>query len=623
MGPFGEKKGFDSQLRLVVVFSFLFLGLLWIHATNLEADKRRAIAEAAKARLALAAQSLVLEIHATRPALDDPFVLYTLAERHGLSRMVLIDDGRVIGDSSGKVKREDPASAVDLPQELLRTVGPEQAFYYGPVPGPARRPSMMYVFRPGEDREDDGRILALEAPLQAATDEGAAEASGPLLKVFGFTGVMVFVYFLLRSLIVDRGKAGAEGEPTGMVIDSFHDLIGRLKAKEQELEALRKRAEDRAEAIESYNEDVLRSVSSGVITFDLKREVTTFNNAAERILGIPVKQAVGSSCEAVFGPDNRISALLESSLENQAEMSRQEFELRRRDGASIWVGVSTSILRDRQDRPRGATVVFTDLTEIKRLQEQVELRRRLTVLGEMSAGIAHEFRNYMGTVMGFAKLLSRKMDREDPRQEMAAAIIRELDAMDRLIKDLLGFGRQEEVTLKPTELEPLIRRLVLQTLAQVGAEPRPNVALHFETGLTKAALDEVLFPQAFSNLVQNAVEAMRGGGELTVRASVRERADAVPAGRQAAHEKEIEISVSDTGAGIARDNLERIFLPFFTTKEKGTGLGLALAHKIILSHGGRIAVESREGSGTTFHVFLPAVVPDAETAAVPFGSRRK
>jgi two-component system sensor histidine kinase AtoS len=180
---------------------------------------------------------------------------------------------------------------------------------------------------------------------------------------------------------------------------------------------------------------------------------------------------------------------------------------------------------------------------------------------------------------------------------MVEAILSELNAMDRLIDDLLSYSRPTELNLFPLELEPLIRRVALQVLNQ-ASEPKPKLMISVASDLPQVKMDEIQTRQALTNLIQNAVEAMPNGGEVRVTAGVRLAA-------QNSTIREIEISISDTGTGIPKDRMDRIFLPFFTTKEKGTGLGLAIVHKIVLSHNGRIEVDSQAELGTTFRLYFP------------------
>jgi PAS domain S-box-containing protein len=425
-----------------------------------------------------------------------------------------------------------------------------------------------------------------------------------LMKVLGGLLLLLPVYGAVSRILQTRqgrplpGSAGAPGtmeRDRTVVIEAFHDVVQRLRENEQELQRLRSEAEARAQKIESYNENILRSVASGVITFNQDAVVTTFNEAAARILRMESDKVIGRTCAEVFGSTSKVAVLLDRSHRFGIAITREQFELEQPQGRRIWVGVSTSLLKDRGDRLIGTTFVFTDLTEVKALQAQVELRERMTVLGEMSAGIAHEFRNFMGTILGAAKLIARQAPPDACMQENVDTILHVISDMNHLITQFLNFSKTMELNLKPVELEPWLKRVVDQVLGQTS-EGLPEVRIAASPHLPPVPMDEVLMRQALGNLVQNAVESMPKGGSLLVNAEL------LPfVGRK----REVELQVADTGHGIPSDRLEKIFLPFYTTKPKGTGLGLALVHKIILLHNGRIQVESREGVGTTFRVRLP------------------
>ena len=412
-----------------------------------------------------------------------------------------------------------------------------------------------------------------------------------LLKVLGGLFVLLLLYAAF-SRVTRRGQP----TETGVVIDAFHDVVRRLREKEQELERLRSAAEERAQEVESYNENILRSVSSGVITFNRDGVVTTFNDAAASILRLRREDVIGKTCTEVFGAQSVVARLLTRALAHGDVITREEFELEVPHGGKIWVGVSTSLLKDHAGGLIGTTFVCTDLTEIKALQERVEMRERMMVLGEMSAGIAHEFRNLMGTILGAGKLIARQLPGGSPIHESVRTITHVISDMDHLVTQLLNFARKTEPDLNPVELEPWLKRAVEQVVEQAPA-PHLRVDVRCVPALPVIRMDEILMRQALSNLVQNAIEAMPAGGDLTVSAAVR-----ALQGRR----REVDVTIADTGVGIPKDRLAKIFLPFFTMKAKGTGLGLALVHKIVLLHNGRIEVESREGTGTTFHVFLPA-----------------
>jgi PAS domain S-box-containing protein len=335
----------------------------------------------------------------------------------------------------------------------------------------------------------------------------------------------------------------------------------------------------------------LRSIASGVITCDPAGRITTFNAAAERILGYAAGRVVGRPCDEVFGGDCPIPTMVRKSLEALTPISRREWQLLRSDNDRVCVGLSSALLRDRNDQLIGAALVFTDLTEIKRLEERVAAERRLAVLGEMSAAIAHEFRNYMGTILGWAKLLGKQVDGASQARPMVEAIERELGMMQRLIDDLLSFGRRMEPQTEPVDLRALVAEGV--NIPSDRGDVRLEVAWAPDA-VTMAQWDPTLMRQVLKNLVQNAVDAMPDGGLLrTSIAPARDVPDAV------------ELVVADSGNGIPVEHVDRIFEPFFTLKSRGHGLGLALVRKIVTAHGGQISVASVEGQGTTFTLTMP------------------
>jgi signal transduction histidine kinase len=254
----------------------------------------------------------------------------------------------------------------------------------------------------------------------------------------------------------------------------------------------------------------------------------------------------------------------------------------------VWLGFNTAVLADRQQGESiGVILSFSDLTEVKRLQEEVELKERLTALGEMSAGIAHELRNPMAVILGYLNLLSKKID--PANQNIIRDITSEVNGMNRIIGDLLTFARPASLNRVTVNVKELIEGCLSNVLQTKAADAKITTVSRLDD--VEFLIDEGLMRQAFNNLLQNALEAMPDGGTMTVEAH---------GGRN------LSVIVTDTGTGVTPDTIKKIFLPFFTTKDKGVGLGLALVHKIVLSHGGRIEVESAPGKGTTFTVVIPA-----------------
>lgn len=419
-----------------------------------------------------------------------------------------------------------------------------------------------------------------------------------VLVVLGVIGLAALV--IRRWDRQPQEPADPSGERAGFVMQTFQEVLRQLKEKEAELEHLRARAVARAEAVESYHENILRGIASGVVTCDPAGRITTFNAAAERILGHAAASVVGRPGQEVFGAENPIAIMLQQSLDTRAAISRQEWQFQR-GHERVWVGLSSALLRDRADQLIGAAVVFTDLTEIKRLEERIESERRMAVMGEMSAAIAHEFRNSMGTIQGWAKLLGNQVGEDQRVRPMVEAITSELVVMERLIEDLLAFGRRLEPQLQPVAFKALVDESL--AVPQTRRDVRLNV--RWDEGVPETVVwDPTLMRQVLKNLVQNAVEAMPDGGAIDVAvSSARDREDSV------------DLVISDTGTGIPPEHVDRIFEPFFTLKARGHGLGLALVRKIVTAHGGQIAVLRTGATGTAFRVTVPVRINRHSNAA--------
>src|SRR4030042_6219361 len=390
--------------------------------------------------------------------------------------------------------------------------------------------------------------------------------------------IILVLFFLIRTFIRFYAKKKnlekKDVSKVGFVVDTFHELVSKLKDKERELEVLRQEAENRAAAIEGYNENILQSVPSGVMSFDEEMRITKLNLAAEKILEVDAEKIIGKHHSYIL--NKQISDL----LNDRKFIERAEVSYLTPSGKKIWLGLTSSPLKNMEGRKIGQLLIFTDLTHLKAFESQMELRARLSSLGELSGGIAHELRNPMGVIAGYTKLLSKKAD--DSSKPIVDAISKEIVVMDRIISDFLSFAKPAELNISDIDLKTIIKNCI-DTLVNEKNAIKLNLDIN---RLPVIKGDEILLRQAFTNLIQNAVEAMPQGGELSIRASTKD----LP-----------EISISDTGHGISENILDKIFLPFFTTKDRGTGLGLAIVHKIVVSHGGSISVESHDKT-TTFKI---------------------
>jgi len=391
---------------------------------------------------------------------------------------------------------------------------------------------------------------------------------------------LTFPYFLRRVTKFYSEKKRLEQEDVskvGFVVNTFHELISKLKDKERELEVLRQDAENRALAIEGYNENILQSVPTGVMSFNEEMRIMKINLAAEKILEVKEDMIVGKyHIDALNKP-------ITDLINDRKVVERGELSYITPSGKKIWLGLTLSPLKDEEGRIIGQILIFTDITRLKAFESQTELRARLSSLGEISAGIAHELRNPMGVIAGYTKLLLKKAD--DSLKPTVAAISKEIAVMDRIISDFLSFAKPAELNISDVDIKTIIKNC-----AAAITNERGNINLSLDIdGLPVIKGDEVFLRQAFTNLIQNAAEAMPQGGELAIKASIKDF---------------LEISISDTGHGISENILDKIFIPFFTTKDRGTGLGLAIVHKIVVSHGGSISIDSSD-NGTVFRIRFP------------------
>jgi two-component system sensor histidine kinase PilS (NtrC family) len=372
---------------------------------------------------------------------------------------------------------------------------------------------------------------------------------------------------------------------SGALADQLQRADQSLREKEQGLSRLR-----------AFHENIVHSISSGVFTTDERGGITSFNPAAQETTGYGFEQVCGRLWREVFNwhpTSQEDEHVLDMSVNR-----RFEVECKRADGNRLILGMTLAPLQE-QGEGTGLVGVFKDLTQIRDLEEGMRRKEWLATLGEMSAGMAHEIRNPLGALAGAMQMLRKDLPADETSQHLMDIAIREATRLDTIITEFLQYARPPALNLAEFDLN----KVLAETLDLVQHEARTRTNISIETCLVDEALpgqvDQDQMKQVFWNLASNAFDAMPYGGQLTI-ATGRRKVNAV--GRKA---DVVEISFQDTGEGIPKKNLDKIFLPFFTTKSHGSGLGLAAVHRIVDLHGGWIKVESRESQGTRFVVCLP------------------
>ena len=348
-------------------------------------------------------------------------------------------------------------------------------------------------------------------------------------------------------------------------------------------------------------EQILAGLEDAVITVDRDGKVSYFNEAAEMITELSASRAIQKPVIQLFKREHWFIELVKKSQPPRQESTRGEGDLVTRWGHKVPVSLTVSPLQDHYGTFLGSILVVRDLTHRKELEEDLKRADRLALVGTLAAGLAHEIRNPLGGIKGAAQLLKRSLERDSPLQEFAAIMIREVDRVDKLIEQLLDLSRPAKLELAPLNIhEVLDDVLLLET--QAVEERRIVVKKRFDPSLPPIRGDRAQLTQVFLNLVKNALQAMNGSGALTV--TTRVETDFHIRGEGNDRSKLIWVDIEDEGVGIREEDLPHIFSPFFSTKNSGTGLGLAVCYRIVKEHGGLIRVESVEGKGTTFRVSL-------------------
>jgi two-component system sensor histidine kinase HydH len=279
-----------------------------------------------------------------------------------------------------------------------------------------------------------------------------------------------------------------------------------------------------------------------------------------------------------------------ASLEGQSPVRDREMEIQK--NGRIPLSLSAAPLRDENGQEMGSVLLIKDLREIRDLQEKVHRSERLASLGRLAAGVAHEIRNPLSSIKGFAQYFVKRFSGQQEEQGYASVMVKEVDRLNHVITDLLDFAGSKEPNREPQSLETIADQ-ALKLLAPDLDARKVAVVREYEPNLPAVPVDRDRISQVFINLLLNALESMEAGGEIRIGL------------HRCAPPSAVEISVADTGAGIPEGDLEKVFEPFFSRKRKGTGLGLAIVHQIVESHRGEIRAESRPEKGTVFLIRLP------------------
>lgn len=350
---------------------------------------------------------------------------------------------------------------------------------------------------------------------------------------------------------------------------------------------------------------ILENLTNAVVAVDLEGRITSFNHSAERLTGLEAGNVVGRGYLEVLGQGIDEDQTLVYTLKTGKHIGQSEKKLAHIGGYPVTVSFATSILDDSDGNRLGALEVMQDVSEMKRMQEEMVRNRTLAALGEMAAAVAHEIRNPLGAMGGFVTLLERDLESDSAKLDLVRKLIKSLSSLNRIVGNLMVYTRPLSLLAREVHFQAHVDQ-VLDFVGINLSGTGVTIEKRFPSEPIMVGLDPEKTEQMIINLVQNAVHAIDGSGTVTVSMSARiarkgERLflNGIRVGRI------VTLEIADTGKGIREEDLGKIFNPFFTTREDGNGLGLSIVRKIIDLHNGEISVRSRVGEGTVFTLAFP------------------
>jgi two-component system sensor histidine kinase HydH len=341
--------------------------------------------------------------------------------------------------------------------------------------------------------------------------------------------------------------------------------------------------------IKAFSDTVVENMPIGLVTIDPEGKITSFNQTAEAVLRRSSGEVVGKRANEIL-PEQLWTIIDERK--NKRDIIERDMDCALGDGKTVSLEASVSSLFGDSGELLGDVLLFRDLTEVQELKREVERNRRLASIGRLAAGIAHEIRNPLSSIKGFATYFKERYREVPEDQKTAEIMVQEVERLNRVIGQLLEFARPMKLNKKQASIHEVITYSLKMVQNQVQ-DKGVTINTNLSPEIKNVSIDTDRISQVFLNLYLNAIEAMEHGGTLRIDSSMDEESSRVT------------IVISDTGAGIKMEDLVHVFDPYFTTKQSGTGLGLAIVHRIIEAHGGEVRLESKPGRGTAVRIILP------------------
>ena len=401
-----------------------------------------------------------------------------------------------------------------------------------------------------------------------------------------------------RAPIDARGrKSSNEGE---FVLETFQSVVAQLQEQRKELEQLTAQAGERADSAVRFSERIVASVPSGLIAFDGKGQSTVINAPGRALLGVDGK-ALGQPAASILRNIPELAEMVTKCIQSGKVYRREVIEVVTPSGTKRQLGGTIAPIELAPELgARGALCLLTDITEVMQLREQVALKKNLESLGEMSAGLAHEFKNAIATLHGYAQLL-QNLKLDEAGQTATGSLLNEVRNLSEMVTAFLNFARPQPLELENVSLMQLVQDC--STELQAFFDER-RIELQVGNSLEQDVVvraDERMLRQTLLNLLRNAAEAISDHAP-------ERKVKIVPSVQRDETGEWAIVEIADSGEGIPPADLERIFIPFFTTKASGHGVGLALAHRVVTQHGGTLTASNPPAGGAMFRLQLPLSV---------------
>jgi len=343
--------------------------------------------------------------------------------------------------------------------------------------------------------------------------------------------------------------------------------------------------------LQQFQREILDNMNNGFLIADLTGRITVVNKAAERILNLREDEAIGEPVQDILRVASGEECPVITALRSERDFTRYEYTGLVNPGKTMLLGLSTSRIYDWRGRMTGIIASFSDLTELEQIRQELKRQDRLSIVGELAAGLAHEIRNPVAAIRGAVDELSTSLEQPNVAEKLVAIALRESDQLNAIVTDFLDFARKPRMRRDVFDVRGLIDEVTDFMQRKHGDDAGLSIETEMPAEVCPVSGDRAQIRQVFVNLAKNAAEAMNERGRLLVAATL--------------GASSVEVRFDDEGPGIDPDKVARIFEPFYTTKDTGVGMGLAICLRIVSAHDGTIRAASREGGGATMSVRLP------------------